>query len=356
MQHSQMTLNHQCITSFKTLTPHLSCLAANHNLLYAAAFNQVHVFDLSTRAHVDSFNAAKPSSGSVKSIAFSGPKVFTAHQDRKIRVWQVVMTPSRGHRLLSSLPTLKDRLMRFILPKNYVHVRRHKKRLWIEHADTVSCLAVNEGLVYSVSWDKSLKVWDARENKCLESVHKAHDDAVNAVVVSDDGTVYTASADGAIRVWEKKEKERRHRLMHVLERHKSSVNALALNHTGDDGFVLFSGGSDRLIGVWRRDDGRDRMAFWEALWGHGGAILCLTVVGNDVLLSGSSDQTVRVWRRGPEGGGYCCVGTMGKHERPVKSLVRVSTSTDASQNNENDAITVCSGSLDGEIKLWEITA
>lgn len=199
-------------------------------------------------------------------------------------------------------------------------------------------------------------MWDACENKCLESVHKAHDDAVNAVVVSDDGTVYTASADGAIRVWEKKEKERRHRLMHVLERHKSSVNALALNHTGDDGFVLFSGGSDRLIGVWRRDDGHDRMAFREALWGHGGAILCLTVVGNDVLLSGSSDQTVRVWRRGEEGGGYCCVGTMGKHERPVKSLVRVSTSTDASQNNKNDAITVCSGSLDGEIKLWEITA
>lgn len=95
--------------------------------------------------------------------------------------------------------------------------------------------------MYSVSWDKSLKVWDACENKCLESVNKAHDDAVNAVVVSDDGTVYTGSADGAIRVWEKEEKERRHRLMHVLERHKSSVNALALKDTGDDGLVLFSG-------------------------------------------------------------------------------------------------------------------
>ncbi|KAI3435315.1 WD_REPEATS_REGION domain-containing protein, partial [Psidium guajava] len=343
MQHNKMTLNHQCVTSFKTLTPHLSCLAANRNLLYAAAFNQVHVFDLSTRAHVDSFSAANPSSGSVKSIAFSGSKVFTAHQDRKIRVWQIMSRPSRQHCLLSSLPTLKDRLMRFILPKNYVRVRRHKKQLWIEHGDAVSSLAVKEGLMYSVSWDKSLKVWDARENKCLESVNEAHDDAVNAVVVSDDGTVYTASADGAIRVWEKKEKERRHRLMHVLERHKSSVNALALNHTGDDGLFLFSGGSDHSIGVWRRDDGRDRMATQEVLWGHGGAILCLTVVGNGVLLSGSSDQTVRVWRPGEAGGGYCCVGTMGKHERPVKSVVRVSTSADASDDNENDAITVCSG-------------
>nr|DAD25025.1 TPA_asm: hypothetical protein HUJ06_026489 [Nelumbo nucifera] len=55
------------------------------------------------------------------------------------------------------LPTIKDCVRRFVLLKNYVHVRRHKKQLWIEHTGAVS------GLADSASWDKCLKVWQALE-------------------------------------------------------------------------------------------------------------------------------------------------------------------------------------------------
>ncbi|KAF3438654.1 hypothetical protein FNV43_RR21418 [Rhamnella rubrinervis] len=306
-------------TNIKTLAPcttTITCLALHHNLLYAASSYQIHVFDLSDYTHVDTFND-DPSSGSVKSIAFHNTKLFTAHQDSKIRVWKKT-TELKRHRLLCALPTVKDRLHRFILPKNYVRVRRHEKRLWIQHYDAVSGLVVSgSGLVYSASWDRSFKVWDASNHRCLESVN-AHNDAVNAVAVSDDG-------------------------------HKSTVNALALNSKGT---VLFSGGCDRSIMIWEKEtDGEisNCMNFVEELGGHAGAILCLTSV-DDLFLIGSSDRTVRIWRHG-KGSEHRCMGILEGHGQPVKSLVAVSDIV-----SSGVVLKVCSGSLDGEIKVWEVSA
>lgn len=334
----------------------ISCLAVHNNLLYAASLNEINVFDLvSDYSHIDAFSNDLSSSGSVKSITFHITKIFTAHQDCKIRVWQI--TASKQHQLVSTLPTVKDRLIKSILPNNYVTVRRHKKRLWLEHWDTVSDLEVKEGLVYSVSWDKSFKIWNASNYKCLESVNKAHEDAVNAVVVSDNGVVYTGSADGRIRVWERsvvdhnKERKPKHILVTTLLKHKSTINALALN---GDGSLLFSGGCDCWIVVWERKrekdgDGRHQMVFAEALWGHAGAVLCLITVG-DLLVSGSADRTVRIWQRGKEN--CCrCMAILEGHEKPVKSLVAISRS---SSSVFNGVVSIGSGSLDGEIKMWDV--
>ncbi|KAG6686371.1 hypothetical protein I3842_11G013900 [Carya illinoinensis] len=345
LSHGTLMIKHHCVTTLKTLHSHVSCLAVNNNnLLYAASACIVIVFDLSNHTHIDTFNDY-PSSGSVKSIAFNDTKIFTAHQDSKIRVWRIAQP--RRHHLLYTLPTFKERLYRSLVPKNYVHVRRHKKRLWIEHCDAVSGLVVNEDLMYSASWDKSFKIWNISENRCLESV-KAHEDAVNAIAVSGNGTVYTASADGCIRVWERDDTLRKHALVRTLEKHRSSVNALVVN---GDGRVLFSGGSDLSIFVWEKknNNNADSVVFVEALWGHTSAILCLINV-EDLLASGSSDRTVRIWQRG-EDSGYRCMVVMEGHEKPVKSLAAVVRPAGAS----NRVVSVCSGSLDGEIKIWEIS-
>ncbi|TXG50821.1 hypothetical protein EZV62_023345 [Acer yangbiense] len=311
---SDTSLKHHCVTTIRIPEAHISCLAAHNNLLYAASINEINVYDLSNFTHIDTFNNDHSDSSSVKSIAFDSTKIFTAHQDCKIRVWQIT-TPSKQHKLVSTLPTVKDRLLHFLLPKNYVSVRRHQKRLWVEHCDTVSDLAVKDGFVYSVSWDKSIKIWNAKSYKCLESVCKAHEDAVNAVAVSENGVVYTEAA------------------------------------LKGDGSFLFSGGSDRsiVVWVWEREVNANHMGFLEALWGHTGAVLCLINVDDDdlTLVSGSADRTVRIWQRGKESG-YRCMIILQGHEKPVKSLVAV-------QRGEcNGVVSVCSGSLDGEIKVWDV--
>ncbi|GAV83104.1 WD40 domain-containing protein [Cephalotus follicularis] len=336
------SLSHLRITSIepKPSFP-INCIAIHNDLLYAACNHIINVYDRRTSTHVDTFNAHDSSSGSVKSVTFSDGKIFTSHQDCKIRVW--ILTTTKQHKFLTVLPTVKDRLRRFILPKNYVNVRRHKKRLWIEHDDAVSGLAVNNGLMYSVSWDKSLKIWRASDLCCLESVI-AHQDAVNAIVVSVDGTIYTGSADRMIRVWAKPLGEKKHVLVSTLEKHKSAVNALALN---DDASILFSGACDRSILLWRREDSANHMVLTGALRGHSKAILCLINV-SDSLFSGSADCTVRMWRRGHDGR-YSCLAVLDGHVKPVKSLAV------AIQDGSNAAVSVYSGSLDGVIKIWEVT-
>ncbi|KEH20738.1 putative transcription factor WD40-like family [Medicago truncatula] len=350
---NNFSVSYHCITS---LTPHssrpITSLALHNNLLYAATENQINVYDRQTCTYLHTFNTKSISSGSTKTIAFSKDMVFTTHQDCKIRVWNHHHHKNNNnHRKLTTLPTVNDRFRRFLLPSNYINIRRHVKRLWIEHADAVTDLAVSNGVIYSVSWDKTLKIWRISDLRCLESL-KAHEDAVNAVAVSNDGTVYTGSSDKRIRVWAKPVGEKKHVLVATLEKHKSAVNALALN---DDGSVLFSGACDRSILVWEREDSANHMVVSGALRGHQKAILCLINV-SDLLLSGSADRTVRIWKRVYDGS-FCCVGVLDGHRKPVKSLAAIQeyNDDDESQSSPNGVVSVFSGSLDGEIKVWQLS-
>lgn len=98
--------------------------------------------------------------GSVKAIVTFGNKVFTAHQDCRIRVWKLSKSSENMFKLVNTLPTAKDYLRKFILHRSYIQTGRHnKKQLWFEHGDSISCLTICNGLIYSGSWDKTVKVW-----------------------------------------------------------------------------------------------------------------------------------------------------------------------------------------------------
>lgn len=340
-----LAVSARCVNSLNPRNAHVTFLAMHNNLLYAASSNEINVFELTNFTPIDTFNDKDSSSGSVKSVTFLDGKILTAHQDCKIRVWK--LTPAKQHKLIATLPTLEDRLRRFVFPSSYTNVRRHKKKMWIEHHDAVSGLAVNDdgNLMCSVSWDRCLKIWRGTNLRCTESI-RAHDDAINAIVVGKDGTIFTGSADKRIRVWGKRygEKKAKIGLIATLEKHKSAVNALALS---SDGSVLFSGACDRSILVWEREDSANYMVVTGALRGHTKAILCLINV-NDLLFSGSADRTVRIWTRGNQGQ-FCCLTVLDGHRTPVRSLVAKKESGGA-----DGGVKLFSGSFDGEIKVWQI--
>ncbi|XP_074353897.1 protein JINGUBANG [Apium graveolens] len=353
------SIQHHCITTLKFHNSYISSLALCGKFLYIGfSDKEIRVLQrdilTSEQSELDLENlggtAIKTGEGAVKSLVVLADKIFSAHQDHKIRVWQIDNheTDYQKFMHLATLPTLTDRAMKSLLPKNHVQVRRHKKSTWVHHIDTVSSLALSsdKSLIYSVSWDRTLKIWRASDFKCLESVRDAHDDAINAVALSEDGYVYTGSADKKIKVWKKQYGEKKRSLVTTLEKHKSGVNTLALSN---DGSILFSGASDRSIVVWEKDEYCNMMVVG-MLKGHTKSILSLGVA-NDILCSGSADATIRVWK-GVEMI-YSCLAVLEGHGGPVKCLTMASDHC-ANQSDTTSSYHLYSCSLDCDIKVWQL--
>ncbi|GAA0167764.1 hypothetical protein LIER_22623 [Lithospermum erythrorhizon] len=344
--------NHHCLATLKGHSSYIFSLALTGKHLYTGSSNS----DIRLLSRDPLNNQENPTNkivakgkSAVKSIVIMGDKLFSAHQDHKIRVWRInSSTPDQKMKCISTLPTINDRCMKLFLPKNYVEVRRNKKCTYVNHVDTVSALAISSDgtCLYSASWDRSFKIWNISDFKCLESVHNAHEDAINSIVVSNDGLVYTGSADKKIKVWKKVEGEKKHKLVATLEKHKSAVNALALSV---DGLVLYSGACDRSIIVWGKGDGGGGgfMVVVGALRGHNKAILCLCVV-SELVFSGSADKTIRVWRKGV-GKSYACLAVLEGHTKPIKCLVATVDS-----GHFDNSYLVYSGGLDCDIRIWRI--
>ncbi|KAK7354097.1 hypothetical protein VNO80_19555 [Phaseolus coccineus] len=350
------TTFHHCLTTLKGHTSYISSLALSGKFLYTGSSDrEIRSWNRTPLiSHPQSTVLA--GNGAVKSLIIQSNKLFSAHQDHKIRVWKISSSNKSNHEHdddhekythVATLPTLGDRASKVLIPKNHVQIRRHKKCTWVHHVDTVSALALSKDgtLLYSVSWDRSIKIWRTKDFACLESLTNAHDDAINAIAVSYDGLVFTGSADKRIKMWRKEEGEKRHTLVETLEKHNSGVNALALSN---DESNLYSGACDRSVLVWEKKGGR--MGLVGALRGHTKSILCLAVVA-DLVCSGSADKTIRIWRG--LHAQYSCLAVLEGHGGSIKCLTAVLDHCNPSHSHPS--FLLYSGALDCDIKVWQIS-
>ncbi|XP_022962601.1 protein JINGUBANG-like [Cucurbita moschata] len=327
---------------------HVYSLATAGELLYTGSDSK----NIRVWKNLKEFTGFKSSSGLVKAIIISGEKIFTGHQDGKIRVWkETPKNPSGGYRRAGTLPALRDVLRSSINPQNYVVVGRNRSRLWFKHADAVSCLCLSDDktILYSSSWDKTMKVWRISDSKCLESL-TVHDDAVNVIVAASDGLVITGSADGTAKVWRRQHEEENDATKHTLEqtlvKQNSAVTAVAVNAAGT---VVYCGSSDGLVNFWEREK---RLTYGGSLKGHNLAVLCLATAGNCMVLSGAADNTICVWRR--DGLFHTCVSVLTGHTGPVKCLAVKEDPCRRCKDGGRRWI-VYSGSLDRSVKVWGVS-
>ncbi|XP_021837167.2 protein JINGUBANG-like [Spinacia oleracea] len=358
LNHLSSTLSN-CITTLTGHTSYIFSLTLAGKYLYTGSSdNEIRVWKrnpFSYEADDDESlanNVVAVGKSAVKSLLVLANQLLSGHQDCKIRIWKIKNQESLNIKYdkIATLPTLGDRTMRLLNPSNQVEIRRHKKCTWVHHVDTVSAIALSQdqSLLYSVSWDRTLKIWQTSDFRCLESVKNAHDDAINAIAVSYDGYVYTGSADKKIKVWKKFPGEKKHTLVNTLEKHISGINALALS---PDGLLLYSGACDRSILVWEKSGDDESMELLGALRGHTKAILCLAAV-DDLVFSGSADKTVRVWRR--VGRHYCCLAVLEGHQGPIKCLTAAADAYYPHNNTSTSIYLVYSGSLDCDIRVWQV--
>ncbi|KAJ7967380.1 Myosin heavy chain kinase [Quillaja saponaria] len=341
---------------------HIYSLAVYGDLLYTGSDSK----NIRVWKKMKDFTGFKSNSGLVKAIVISGDKIFTGHQDGKIRIWKFSPKNPSNHKRIGSLPTFRDYIKSSVNPKNYVEVRRHKNVIRIKHFDAVSSLSLNEeeGLLYSGSWDKTLKVWRITDSKCLESI-SAHDDAVNSVVAGFDCLVFTGSADGTVKVWRRETavngKNTKHVLDRVLLKHEFAVNALAVNRWSS---VIYCGSSDGLVNFWDYDE-KNRLLHGGVLRGHKVAVLCLTSAGN-LVFSGSADKNICVWKR-EESGVHGCLSVLKGHTGPVKCIAVVEEDEEEEileeesdgniivKSSDDQRWRLYSGSLDKSVKVWSVS-
>ncbi|KAK6920771.1 WD40 repeat [Dillenia turbinata] len=326
------TISACCITTLTGHTSYVSSLAIGDKFLYTGSS------DKDIRAWIRNplnsgqekgnltDNIVAVGKGAVKSLVVLSDKLFSVHQDHKIRVWRINNHENYQQKCirLATLPTWGDRALKLLMPNSHVQ---------------------DQSLLYSASWDRSFKIWQTSDLRCLESVGNAHDDAIHALVLSGDGHVYTGSADKKIKVWRKIPGEKKHSLVSTLEKCNSVINALALS---TDGLVLYSGACDGSIVVWEKEDAGNMMVAG-ALSGHAKAILCLAVV-SDLVFSGSADKTIRIWRGSQKS--YSCLTILEGHGGPVKCLTAAFDYYNSTERSSGHLL--YSGSLDCDIKVWQI--
>ncbi|CAG7886339.1 hypothetical protein BRARA_A00382 [Brassica rapa] len=330
---------------------HIYSLAASGDLLYTGSDSK----NIRVWKNLKDYGGFKASSGLIKAIVIFGDnRVFTGHQDGKIRIWKVSKRKPGKYKRVGTLPTFKSLVKSSVNLKHY----RGKNSVKTKHHDAVSSLSmdVEVGLLYSSSWDRTIKVWRVSDSKCLESIH-AHEDAINSVMVGFDDLVFTGSADGTVKVWKREmQVKTRHVLVQVLLKQESAVTALAVKLKSS---MVYSGSSDGVVNYWQRS--KKRVFVGGILKGHKSAVLCLAVAGN-LLLSGSADKNICVWRRDTSDGSHECLSVLTGHMGPVKCLAVEEERAcrggrgKASTVGEGDRKwIVYSGSLDKSVKVWRVS-
>ncbi|KAL7593187.1 hypothetical protein Lser_V15G34538 [Lactuca serriola] len=325
---------------------HIYSLASSGDLLYTGSDSK----NIRVWKNLMEFSGFKSSSGLVKAIIVFGNRIFTGHQDGKIRVWKYSDKKKKSYNRIGNLPRTRDYIKSSMNPNNYIEARRHRNVPWIKHYDVVACMCIDEekGLLYSGSWDRTMKVWRISDSKCLESVN-AHHDAINSVVVGFDGLVFTGSADGKVKVWRREfvGKTTKHLLVYTLLDQDSAVTSVVVNASQA---TVYAGFSDGLVNFWERK--KQTFSHGGVLRGHKLAVLCLATAGN-LLLSGSADNSICVWRS--EGRGiHTCLSVLNSHTGPVKCLA-VKNRNEKDGDRKDEEWIVYSGSLDNSVKLWRVS-
>jgi dipeptidyl aminopeptidase/acylaminoacyl peptidase len=180
----------------------------------------------------------------------------------------------------------------------------------------------------SVSWDTTIKIWDAASGICLTTL-SGHDGAVNAIAFSPDGTkLVSGSWDRTVKVWDLAGR----RCLATLTGHEGGVNAVAFS---PDGQTAASASADHTIKLW--DLNRRRCL--TTLTGHSEWVngVAFSPDGKK-LVSGSGDQTVKVWDLAARR----CLATLTGHEGGVNAVAFY-----------QDGRMVTSASSDRTVKVWD---
>ncbi|XP_022843649.1 protein JINGUBANG-like [Olea europaea var. sylvestris] len=327
-------LLYNCLASLHRSEGNIFSIAVTSDFIFAgSASSRIHAWK---QPDCTEMGCIKATIGEIRAILAYGKMLFTTHGDYRIRVWDISSTENFRPKKTITLPRRRS---------FFSYLKKDNEK----HRDSISCIAYNhkEKLLYTGSWDSTVKVWKISEKRSVDSF-VAHEGHVNAIVLNqEDGCVFTCSSDGKVKIWRRVFRESSHILTMTLKFQPSPVNALSLSLSPDE-CILYSGSSDGLINFWEKERMSSRYNHGGFLQGHHFAVLCLATI-KDLILSGSEDATIRIWRREDGNSFHSSLAVIDGHHGPVKCL-----SAALETEEIMTGLLVYSASLDQTFKVWRV--
>ncbi|ARV58820.1 hypothetical protein BZZ01_09380 [Nostocales cyanobacterium HT-58-2] len=182
----------------------------------------------------------------------------------------------------------------------------------------------------SGSSDRTLKLWNATDGKCLKTL-LGHTRWVRSVVFSPDGTTLAScGGDNCLKLWDVREGK----CLKTWRGHNGWLWSVAF---GPDGCTLVSASEDKTVKLWDVCTGECLKTFV----GHSSWVQSVAFSPDGkILASGSCDQSIRCWdvHTGE------CLNTFWGHASWVQSVAF-----------SPDGKALASGSCDQTIKLWDVS-
>lgn len=311
---------------------------------------EIDLWNPDTQEHIRTFKGAK---GAIHGIAFSPDSrlIASVGYDHMARVWDV----STG-RLLRTLSGHTDKIFSVAFHPEGAFLATASAdqtvRLWDTssgkmiaifdgHADMATGLAfVNGGRqLASGSFDRTLRIWDvppvhSRAEMLIKGttlrVLQGHDGGITRLIARDD-QLFSSSNDGTVRRWNLRAAADRTMLFDL----PTGLNTVAITPDGGHMAVGFADGALRLYHL------PDLQIQWEKTAAHTDVITALAFTSDGTrLISGSFDRLVKVWKVNDGG----LEQTFKGHIDGIESVAVAP-----------DGKMIASASVDGEIGWFDLT-
>jgi WD40 repeat protein len=111
------------------------------------------------------------------------------------------------------------------------------------HKNPIHKVLKKENLIYSISKDTDIKIWDIYSYKLIETL-SGHTNSVSDIILMDNGNIVSSSHDHTLKIWDKHSFKNRA----TLKGHRSFINAIKLLQSGN---ILSL--SDDNVRVWNKN-------------------------------------------------------------------------------------------------------
>ena len=195
------------------------------------------------------------------------------------------------------------------------------------HTKNILCLALlSENILSSGSEDKTIKIWDINEKKCIKTISKDYKRIDSLLAYN--SNILIIGAYNVIRILNIDTKEE---ILSLIGHEKTISSIIKINEN-----ILASCSYDNLIKIW--DLNNQTCEF--TLFGHDCSVFCILLLEDGRLVSGSGtwNKSIKIWNLQKKNCEFTLIG----HKREVRDIKQISSSF------------IISASVDKTIKIWNL--